>query len=110
MKLLTPEMIEEETQKNPLVLYMKGTPLFPMDSNSAFVCQNLDLLGVSYLTFDLLKVKGRSALEEKTKLKTAPFLFAKGHFVGAGGALRTLFKTKDIEKLLIQFGLLIKNE
>ncbi len=55
------EQITKDIQENPVVLYMKGTPVFPQCGFSATVVQILSNLGVKYKAIDVLKVPAAEA-------------------------------------------------
>jgi monothiol glutaredoxin len=100
-------ILESEMKENSIVLYMIGTPLFPMESESAFAAQALDALKVPYQSFDLTGQTDRLiALEKMTKSEDAPFLFIKKKFIGGNKELRRFIKDGIIENLLKQNSLL----
>lgn len=100
-------VLESEIKGNSVVLYMMGTPLFPLESESAFAAQALDALKVPYQSFDLSGQTDRQiALERMTKSEDAPFLFIKGAFAGGNEKLRGLLKDGTIESILQQHSLI----
>jgi monothiol glutaredoxin len=101
------ERIRQELSGKSVVLYMKGTPVFPQCGFSAAVVQILTDLGVEFRGVDVLT---DPSLREGVKLfsdwPTIPQLYVKGEFVGgcdivremhASGELRQLLKDKGVE-------------
>ncbi len=101
------ERIRQELSGKSVVLYMKGTPVFPQCGFSAAVVQILTDLGVEFKGIDVLT---DPSLREGVKLfsdwPTIPQLYVKGEFVGgcdivremhASGELRQLLKDKGVE-------------
>ncbi len=101
------ERIRQELSGKSVVLYMKGTPVFPQCGFSAAVVQILTDLGIEFSGIDVLT---DPSLREGVKLfsdwPTIPQLYVKGEFVGgcdivremhASGELRQLLKDKGVE-------------
>ncbi len=100
------ERIQKEISENPVVLYMKGTPMFPQCGFSAAVVQILVDLGVPFKGVDvLIDPSLREGIKQFTNWPTVPQLYIKGEFVGGcdivremqvSGDLQALLKSKDI--------------
>ena len=101
------ERIRQDLSGKSVVLYMKGSPVFPQCGFSAAVVQILTDLGVQFSGIDVLT---DPSLREGVKLlsdwPTIPQLYVKGEFVGgcdivremhASGELRQLLKDKGVE-------------
>ncbi len=98
--------IRQEITDHPVVLYMKGTPMFPQCGFSARVVQILSGLGVSFKGVDVLADPSlREGIKTFANWPTIPQLYVKGEFVGGcdivsemveSGELQTLFKDKGI--------------
>ena len=98
------ERIQQEITENPVVLYMKGTPMFPQCGFSAAVVQVLSDMGVKFKGVDVLVDPSlRDGIKEFTQWPTIPQLYVGGEFVGgcdivremaASGELATLLKAK----------------
>ncbi len=94
--------LEEITQNNPVVIFMKGTPDFPQCGFSARAVQVLraagvtKLVGVDVLSDDPLW----DALEEATEWPTVPQVFIKGQFVGGCDIVSEMFERGDLQKML----------
>jgi monothiol glutaredoxin len=94
--------VEELTKKNPVVIFMKGTPQFPQCGFSARACQVLqaagakNLVGVDVLSDDPLW----EALEEFTKWPTVPQIFINGKFVGGCDIVTEMYERGELEDAL----------
>ena len=103
----THDRIAKLVADNPVLLFMKGTPLFPQCGFSSRAIAMLDRLGVGYETVDVLQdMEVRQGIKEFSDWPTIPQLYVKGEFVGGcdiiremfqAGELQTLFKEKGIE-------------
>lgn len=101
------DRIRDEVAGNDVVLYMKGSPMFPQCGFSAAVVQVLGHLGVKFKGVNVLEDEAiRQGIKEFSNWPTIPQLYVKGEFVGgcdivremaADGELQTLLKDKGIE-------------
>jgi len=101
------DRIRDEVAGNDVVLYMKGSPMFPQCGFSAAVVQVLGHLGVKFKGVNVLEDEAiRQGIKEFSNWPTIPQLYVKGEFVGgcdivremaADGELQTLMKDKGIE-------------
>src|SRR3989337_1123980 len=77
------QFIEGEVKSNDVVLFMKGTPQFPICGFSGQVVQILDHLGVSYKGLNVLENADlRDGIKAYSTCQTIPQLYVKGEFVG----------------------------
>ena len=94
--------VEELTKKNPVIIFMKGTPQFPQCGFSARAVQVLqaagakNLVGVDVLSDDPLW----DALEEFTKWPTVPQVFINGKFIGGCDIVTEMFERGELEEAL----------
>jgi monothiol glutaredoxin len=97
--------IEREINEHDVVLFMKGTPIFPQCGFSAVVVQVLSHLGVKFKGVDVL---GDPALRQGIKAfsdwPTVPQLYVKGEFVGGCDIVREMFETGELAQLLTSRG------
>lgn len=103
----TASRIQNDIASNDVVLYMKGTPVFPMCGFSAAVVQVLSHMGVKFKGVNVLDdPEIRQGIKEFSNWPTIPQLYVKGEFVGGcdivremyqSGELQDLLQTKDIE-------------
>ncbi len=100
------ERIRRDITENDVVLYMKGTPVFPQCGFSAAVVQVLTHLGVKFRGVDVLVDPSlRDGIKTFSNWPTIPQLYVKGEFIGGcdivremaqSGELETLFSEKNI--------------
>jgi monothiol glutaredoxin len=99
------ERIREDITTNPVVLYMKGTPVFPQCGFSAGVVQVLSQLGVKFKGIDILTDPSlRQGIKEFSSWPTIPQLYVKGEFVGGADIVREMFQTGELQELLHSHG------
>ena len=99
------QFIDNEVKSNDVVLFMKGTPQFPMCGFSGQVVQILDYLGVPYKGVNVLEDEGvRQGIKTYSNWPTVPQLYVKGEFVGGCDIVREMFETGELEQLLKEKG------
>jgi len=95
------ERIKDEVAANDIVLFMKGTPVFPQCGFSAAVVQVLTHLGVKFKGIDVLQDPGlRQGVKDFSSWPTIPQLYVKGDFVGGCDIVREMFQTGELQELL----------
>jgi monothiol glutaredoxin len=95
------DRIRQDLADNPVVLYMKGTPVFPQCGFSAAVVQVLSHLGVPFKGIDVLSDPGlRQGIKEFSQWPTIPQLYVKGEFIGGCDIVREMFETGELQALL----------
>ena len=93
--------IQNDIEANPVVLYMKGTPVFPQCGFSAQVVQVLSLVGVKFKAFDVLADDQlRQGIKEFSNWPTVPQLYVKGEFVGGCDIVREMYQSGELAELL----------
>ena len=98
------ERIQELLDKNPIMLFMKGSPEAPLCGFSARVSQILNLMQVSFHSFDVLNDESiRSGIKEYAQWPTIPQLYVKGEFIGGCDIVQEQFENGELEKLLSEF-------
>src|SRR5947208_7281809 len=103
------QFIDNELKGNDVVLFMKGTPQFPMCGFSGQVVQILDYLGVPYKGLNVLENDElRQGIKEFSNWPTIPQLYVKGEFVGGCDIIREMFQAGELQSLLKQKGLAVK--
>src|SRR6185437_6643906 len=91
------------------VLFMKGTPQFPMCGFSGQVVQILDHLGVPYKGLNVLENDDlRQAIKSYSNWPTIPQLYVKGEFVGGCDIIREMFQAGELQSLLKDKGVAVK--
>jgi monothiol glutaredoxin len=99
------ERIREEVGSNDVVLFMKGTPVFPQCGFSATVVQVLSRLGLKFKGVDILSDPAiRTHLKEYSEWPTFPQLYVKGEFVGGCDIVREMYQSGELQEHLKQKG------
>jgi monothiol glutaredoxin len=103
------QFIDSEVKANDIVLFMKGTPQFPMCGFSGQVVQILDHLGVSYKGLNVLDSDDlRNGIKSYSNWPTIPQLYVKGEFVGGCDIIREMFQAGELQALMKEKGLPVK--
>ena len=97
--------IDKEVKSNDVVLFMKGTPQFPMCGFSGQVVQILDYLGAPYKGLNVLDSADlRQGIKDYSNWPTVPQLYVKGEFVGGCDIIREMFEQGELRDYLAQKG------
>ena len=103
------QFIENEVKSNDVVLFMKGTPQFPMCGFSGQVVQILDYLGVPYKGLNVLESDDlRNGIKSYSNWPTIPQLYVKGEFVGGCDIVREMFQAGELQNLMLEKGLAVQ--
>ena len=95
------ERIDALVKTNDIVLFMKGTPLFPQCGFSSRAVAILDHLEVPYETVDVLQDQEiRQSIKEYSDWPTIPQLYVKGEFVGGSDIMMEMFESGELQQLL----------
>lgn len=95
------ERIKTDIHNNDIVLYMKGTPVFPQCGFSAAVAQIMAVLGAQYHAVDVLQDSEiRQGIKDFTNWPTIPQLYVKGEFVGGCDIIREMYESGELQQLL----------
>ena len=95
------ERIRSDIAGTDVVVYMKGTPVFPQCGFSAAVVQVLTHLGVPFKGIDILTDPSlRQGVKEFSNWPTIPQVYVKGEFVGGCDIVREMFQTGELQELL----------
>lgn len=93
--------IAEIVGSNDVVLFMKGTPLFPQCGFSSKAIAILDHVGVTYETVDVLQdMEIRQGIKSFSDWPTIPQLYVKGEFVGGSDIMMEMFEAGELQDLL----------
>jgi monothiol glutaredoxin len=93
--------IQSDVESHPVVLYMKGTPVFPQCGFSAQVVQVLSHLGVKFKAFNVLEDDElRQGIKEFSNWPTIPQLYVGGEFVGGCDIVREMYQSGELAELL----------
>jgi monothiol glutaredoxin len=103
------KFIENEVKGNQVVLFMKGTPQFPMCGFSGQVVQILDHLGVAYKGLNVLESDElREGIKSFSNWPTIPQLYVNGEFVGGCDIIREMFQAGELQTLLKEKGVAVR--
>ena len=95
------ERIRQDIAGNDVVLYMKGTPVFPQCGFSAAVVQVLTELGVKFKGIDVLTDPSlRQGIKDFSNWPTVPQLYVKGEFVGGCDIVREMYASGELREML----------
>src|ERR1700732_2425187 len=104
------QFIDNEVKSNDVVVFMKGTPQFPMCGFSGQVVQILDYIGVPYKGINVLESDElRQGIKAYAQWPTIPQLYVKGEFVGGCDIIREMFQAGELQSLLKEKGLAVKD-
>jgi len=97
--------ITELVEKNEVLLFMKGTPLFPQCGFSSRAVAILDHVGVAYESVDVLQdMEIRQGIKTFSDWPTIPQLYVKGEFVGGSDIMMEMFESGDMAKMMEEKG------
>ena len=97
--------IADIVTSNDVVLFMKGTPLFPQCGFSSKAIAILDHLGVGYETVDVLQdSEVRQGIKAYSDWPTIPQLYVKGEFVGGSDIMMEMYQAGELEQLMSDAG------
>jgi len=103
------DRIKSDVAANDVVLFMKGSPVFPQCGFSAAVVQVLTHLGVKFKGVDVLQDPSiRQGIKEFSNWPTIPQLYVKGEFIGGCDIVREMFETGELQKVLQDKGVAVK--
>jgi monothiol glutaredoxin len=97
------DRIQSDTAANKVMLYMKGTAMFPQCGFSARVVQILNHLEVPFATANVLEDQAlREGIKQFSNWPTIPQLYVDGEFVGGSDIITEMFQTGELETLLAE--------
>jgi monothiol glutaredoxin len=98
----TNQRIAEIVGTNDVVLFMKGTPLFPQCGFSSKAVAILDHLGVEYASVDVLQdMEIRQGIKSFSDWPTIPQLYVKGEFVGGSDIMMEMYQAGELHQLMV---------
>ena len=100
------ETIKQQIERDPVVLYMKGTPVFPMCGFSAGVVQVLSQLDIKFQAYNVLDdMDLREGIKSYSDWLTIPQLYVQGEFIGGFDIVREMAESGELQALLVGKGL-----
>ena len=95
------QIIENEIKTNDVMLFMKGTPVFPMCGFSATTVEVLTKVGVKFGTVNVLESNEmREGIKVFSNWPTIPHLYVKGEFIGGCDIVKEMFESGELLELL----------
>jgi monothiol glutaredoxin len=93
--------IQDLVDKSDVLLFMKGSPLFPQCGFSSRAVAILNHLGVEFDSVDVLQDQGvRQGIKEFSDWPTIPQLYVKGEFVGGSDIMMEMYESGELAQLL----------
>ena len=103
------ESIKNEIKSNDVVLFMKGTPVFPMCGFSAATVQVLSDIGVKFSTINVLDSNEmREGIKKFSNWPTIPQLYVKEEFIGGCDIIKEMYETGELLELFSSSGIEVK--
>ncbi len=101
----TKQRITKEVTDNDVVLFMKGTPVFPMCGFSAASVQILSHLGVRFKGINVLEDPAiREGIKAFSDWPTIPQLYVKGEFAGGSDIMKEMFTSGELSQFMTEQG------
>src|ERR1700748_2998430 len=102
--------IADDVKANDVLLFMKGTPVFPQCGFSAMAGQILNHMGAEFKAADVLSgPEVREGIKTFSNWPTIPQLYVKGEFVGGADILREMFESGELKTLFADKGVAVEN-
>ena len=102
------DRIQKEIDENDIVLFMKGTAVFPQCGFSAMTAQVMAHLGVAFKDINVLEDNElRQGIKDFTQWPTIPQLYVKGEFVGGCDIVREMYESGELQQLMQDKGIQI---
>ena len=103
------DRIRQQVTETPVVLFMKGTPVFPQCGFSAAVVQILSHMGIKFKGIDVLSDPSiRQGIKEFSSWPTILQLYVKGEFIGGCDIVREMFETGELKQLFEEKGVPVR--
>ena len=92
------DRINNTISESEVVLFMKGTPVFPQCGFSALAVQVMGLLGVKFKGINVLEdPEIRDGIKSFSDWPTIPQLYVKGEFVGGSDIIKEMYESGEIQ-------------
>ena len=102
----TYELIQSELDENDVVLFMKGSPMFPQCGFSAAVAHVLTTLQIKFKGVDVLQnADVREGIKQFSNWPTIPQLYVKGEFIGGCDIVREMAENGELEQVFDNKGI-----
>lgn len=99
------DRIRGEVSENDVVVFMKGTPVFPQCGFSSVVAQVMTTLGVKFKGINVLEDADiRDGIKSFSNWPTIPQLYVKGEFVGGCDIVKEMYESGELQTLMAEKG------
>ena len=103
--------IKNEIDSSKVLLFMKGTPIFPQCGFSSTVVQILTSVGAKFNSVDDLKDQDiRQGIKEYSDWPTIPQLYINGEFIGGCDIITEMYESGELSKLMTDQGIELQTE
>ncbi|MDD3021138.1 MAG: Grx4 family monothiol glutaredoxin [Alphaproteobacteria bacterium] len=103
------DRIKKDVTENDVVLYMKGTKIFPQCGFSALVANILNMLGVDFVSVNVLEDDEiRQGIKDYSNWPTIPQLYIKGEFIGGCDIVKEMFESGELQEMLTDKGITLQ--
>ena len=100
------ERIKKEINSQDVMVFMKGSPMFPQCGFSAATVQALSMAGVKFGSVDVLQdMEIRDGIKQFSNWPTIPQLYVKGEFIGGCDIVREMFENGELRQLFNEKGI-----
>ena len=100
------DLIQSELDENDVVLFMKGSPMFPQCGFSAAVAHVLTTLQIKFKGVDVLQnADFRDSIKQFSNWPTIPQLYVKGEFIGGSDIVREMAENGELEQIFDNKGI-----
>mgnify|MGYP001162772544 CR=1 FL=1 len=100
------QRIRQTIDTSDVVLFMKGTPVFPQCGFSSTLVQVLSLMGVKFKGVDVLEdPEVRDGIKSFSDWPTIPQLYVKGEFVGGCDIVREMYENGELAEFMTSHGI-----
>jgi monothiol glutaredoxin len=100
------DLIQSELDENDVVLFMKGSPMFPQCGFSAAVAHVLTTLKIKFKGVDVLQnADVRDGIKQFSNWPTIPQLYVKGEFIGGSDIVREMAENGELEQIFDNKGI-----
>jgi len=103
--------IKNEIDSSKVLLFMKGTPIFPQCGFSSTVVQILTSVGAKFNSVDVLKDQDiRQGIKDYSDWPTIPQLYINGEFIGGCDIITEMYESGELSKLMTDQGIELQTE
>ena len=101
----TQARIADLVAQNNVLLFMKGSPLFPQCGFSSRAVAILNHLGAEFDSVDVLQDQGvRQGIKAFSDWPTIPQLYVKGEFIGGSDIMMEMYESGELAQLFEEQG------